>query len=248
MKIDEILMESVNDRGVFKALFVGGAPGSGKSYVLTKITDGTIQPRIVNTDIAYEKIAGMRGTDISSDNNKIAQDVVTQEAKILTKAKLTNYLNSMLPLFVDSTSNNQRTTSRRMRLLEEVGYDVAMVWVRTSLETALKRAEERDRHVDPEFIKELHERSEKSMAFFKSKLGNKFLIINNDEGELTDEVILAAYKKVSKFFKSDLENPIGIKQRDRLMLPNTSQKYLSPIQGSEGLEVIRDIVNRWYNV
>lgn len=247
MKINEILTESVNDKGIFKALFVGGGPGSGKSYVLTKITDGTISPKVVNTDDAYEGIAGMRGIDISTGNNKLVQKLITRDAKVLTKAKLTNYLNSMLPLVVDSTSNDKRTTLRRMRLLEDIGYDVGMVWVRTSLETSLKRAEERQRHVDPEFIKKTHEKSETTMAFFKSMLGNKFFIINNDEGELTDDVIIAAYKKAARFFKFKLENPVGIATRDKLMLPNTSQKFLSPIEGSEGLDVIRDITNRWYN-
>jgi len=40
MSVD--LLESVNDRGIFKAVFFAGIPGAGKSYVLNKISDGGI--------------------------------------------------------------------------------------------------------------------------------------------------------------------------------------------------------------
>lgn len=45
-----LLTESINDKGIFKAIFMAGTPGAGKSYVINKINDGKIQPRIVNTD------------------------------------------------------------------------------------------------------------------------------------------------------------------------------------------------------
>jgi len=51
MKLQQfIINESINDKGILKSVFMGGTPGAGKSYVLKKITDGNVNPRIVNTD------------------------------------------------------------------------------------------------------------------------------------------------------------------------------------------------------
>lgn len=47
---NELLTEGINDKGIFKCLFLAGSSASGKSYVLKKIKDGQIEPRIVNTD------------------------------------------------------------------------------------------------------------------------------------------------------------------------------------------------------
>ena len=47
---EDIISEGINDKGIFKACFMAGTPGSGKSYVISKISDGAIEPRIVNSD------------------------------------------------------------------------------------------------------------------------------------------------------------------------------------------------------
>jgi hypothetical protein len=40
----------VNDLGIFKACMMSGLSAGGKSYVISKISSGKIDPRIVNTD------------------------------------------------------------------------------------------------------------------------------------------------------------------------------------------------------
>lgn len=44
------LNEGINDKGIFKAAFMSGSSAAGKSYVISRITSGSIEPRIVNTD------------------------------------------------------------------------------------------------------------------------------------------------------------------------------------------------------
>ena len=60
----EFLNEGINDKGLYKAVFLGGTPGSGKSYVQKQVKDGTIEPRIVNTDKFIEFLANKRNIDI----------------------------------------------------------------------------------------------------------------------------------------------------------------------------------------
>ena len=61
MKTFDELQEGLNDPNIFKAFFLAGGPGSGKSYVVRKTTGGT-GLRVVNSDPAFEKLlkdAGM---------------------------------------------------------------------------------------------------------------------------------------------------------------------------------------------
>ena len=49
----QILTEGVYDQGIFKAFFMAGGPGSGKSYVAGKTTAG-LGLKVVNSDIVFE--------------------------------------------------------------------------------------------------------------------------------------------------------------------------------------------------
>ena len=53
MKTFHELQEGLYDPNIFKAFFLAGGPGSGKSYVATKATGGT-GLKTVNSDDAFE--------------------------------------------------------------------------------------------------------------------------------------------------------------------------------------------------
>ena len=54
MKTFTNLQEGLNDPNIFKAFFLAGGPGSGKSYVVRQTTGGT-GLQIVNSDDAFER-------------------------------------------------------------------------------------------------------------------------------------------------------------------------------------------------
>ena len=54
MKSYTDLQEGLYDPNIFKAFFLAGGPGSGKSYVVKKSTGGTGM-KIVNSDDVFEK-------------------------------------------------------------------------------------------------------------------------------------------------------------------------------------------------
>ena len=228
------LNEGIQDKGIFKAVFMAGTPGSGKSYTISKIKSGKIWPRIVNTDKTFP----LYKEDWFNNWNKISNKV-----KTINKNQLALYINSILPLFVDGTSNETSTVLRRTGLLESFGYDCAMIFVNTDLETSLERASKRERKVDPEFIKQVYDQTEKAKSFYKSKF-QTWLEINNNEGELTNKVIINAYKKVSQFYDSSIRNPIG-KEYKKVMLEN-GWKYLDP--NIKDLNNIKSLVDAWYQM
>ncbi len=229
----EYLQEGINDKGIFKAVFLSGIPGSGKSYTINKISDGTFEPRIVNTDKMVEFI--------DPDNGKEFNRIILDKSKVLTKSQLLLFIDSMLPLVIDGTSSNAGNLIQRMAALESIGYDIAMVWVNTDVETAIKRAAARERNVDADFIKRVNDKSGENKSFFKSKFST-FLEIDNNDGELTNKVITAAGKKMTSFFGSPIKNPIGKRNKQKLI--DTKEKFLIPSIFDKS--TIAKKINVWY--
>jgi predicted kinase len=226
-----LLSESINDKSLLKACFMSGSPASGKSYVLQKITSGAIAPRIVNTD----KITEFLGVHTT-------WNIHGSHVKLITQKQLTNYVNSLLPLWIDSTSTDEYVVLKRKNLLETYfGYDTAMIYVNTPLELVLKRNAERERHVDEKAIRKMYRESQlvkKDLA----KTFDFYFEINNDTDLLTDEIILESYKKAEKFFLSPLENGKG---KDILaQLQDKNKKYMSDLIPQE--EIWKPIQRFWY--
>ena len=55
MKTFQQIQEGVYDPNIFKAIFLAGGPGSGKSYVVRRSTGG-LGMKIVNSDDIYQKM------------------------------------------------------------------------------------------------------------------------------------------------------------------------------------------------
>lgn len=238
---DFMLIESINDKGIFKALFVIGSAGAGKSYTISNL-NGIISPKIVNTDRFLEFYAKKIGVKANSDNWR---ELFRDKTKHTTKQMTYNYLNGMLPLFIDSTSNDVANILSRAAVLESIGYDVGFVYVHADLDTVIKRVQKRNqsgnREVDLDFVKRAHEKTNTDIEFLKGK-GHFFLEIDNSDGEMTNEIMHTAFKKAQSFFKEDLKNPIG--NRTIKKLKDSSEKYLVPEIFTN--EELQNKVERWY--
>ncbi len=63
MKTFTDLQEGVYDPNIFKAFFIAGGPGSGKSFVVRKTTGG-LGMKIVNSDDIFEKLLDKEGLSL----------------------------------------------------------------------------------------------------------------------------------------------------------------------------------------
>ena len=78
------LQEGVYDPGIFKAFFLAGGPGSGKSYVTSRITPG-LGLKNVNSDTAFENALKKAGLSLDMPpEEKELRDVVRTKSKRLT--------------------------------------------------------------------------------------------------------------------------------------------------------------------
>jgi predicted ABC-type ATPase len=233
------ISESINDKGILKAVFVVGLPGAGKSYTVKQIS-GAVSPKVVNTDKAAEFLSTKWKKQINSDSWSDFKDT----AHRITETLLTNYLDGILPLFVDGTSNDVSNILHRMGILESLGYDIGVVFVDAPLDVAIKRAKDRaektGRHVDEDFIKQVHEQNLENATFLKGKV-NFFRQVDNS-GILDDKSMNNAFKAVQSFFSEPLENPVGKRMIEEMK--NKKQKYISPEIIPR--EVLAKKISGWY--
>ena len=101
MKTFTELQEGVYDPNIFKAIFLAGGAGSGKSYVARRTTGG-LGMKMVNSDDMFEKMlkdAGMETTpkDIYSDERQ----EIRGRAKAITARQKSNYIEGRLGMIID---------------------------------------------------------------------------------------------------------------------------------------------------
>lgn len=237
----QYLDESINDAGILKAIFVVGLPGAGKSYTVSKLR-GTISPLVVNTDRAAEYLSRKRNIMVNSQTWPEFKD----DAHRITQSQLFNYVNGLLPLFVDGTSNDVSNILHRMGVLESIGYDVGVVVINTDVDTAISRANARaaeiKRSVDEEFIRTVYAEHEANVAFLRSKVTFFHTVNNNTADVLSDEQMNIAFKKAQGFFTSPVSNPVG--KRLIATLKESGGKYLVPLITST--DALRKKITAWY--
>ena len=204
MKYYHELQEGLNDPNIFKAFFLAGGPGSGKSYVVRKTTGGT-GLKSVNSDDVFEKYLKDAGLSMKMGSEDPRRDVLRSRAKELTVARQKNYIEGRLGLIIDGTGKNYDKIAQQSTLLKQLGYDTHMIFVNTSLDIALQRNKERPRSVpDAEVVKSWKSVQSNLGKFSQHFKGNLIIIDNNDAGE---DVFTNVFKQVKRLLKKKVKNP-----------------------------------------
>ena len=223
------LLEGVYDPGIFKAFFLAGGAGSGKSYsaekatgsaagkfqwhekIEDKLTPGKVGPyglKVVNSDEQLEY--GLMKAKMSSNMKAYTsgeverKELIRQKAKEITKKREAGWIAGRLGLIIDGTAKNLSKLSIKKNKLEEIGYDTYMIFVNTSLDIALQQNSERKRVLPDEIIVETW----KEVQQVKGQLANIFPrgfieVTNNRAGE---DVFRKAFNEVSKLIKTPPKN------------------------------------------
>jgi len=200
------LQEGVYDPNIFKAIFLAGGPGSGKSYVVRRTTGG-LGMKIVNSDDIYEKMlkdAGMETTpeDIFSDKGQ----EIRVKAKGVTKRMQGNFLDGRLGLIIDGTGKDYDKISKQVSGLKQLGYECSMIFVNTSLETAQERNKMRKRTLPEKEVATMWNGVQQNMGKFQRLFGasNMIIVDNNDAGE---DVFEKVWKRCAMLIRKKVSNP-----------------------------------------
>jgi dephospho-CoA kinase len=175
--------EGVNDPHIFKAVFLAGGPGSGKSFVSKNILGGT-GLKTMNSDDVYEIL--MKKQDLALDPDTIASpqgQEIRDKAKLMTKRRSVNWIDGRLGLLIDGTGKDVAKYQKQAEFLRMLGYDVAMIFVNTSEEVAQQRNRQRARSLKPEMVSAMWNDVQQNLMKFQQIFGaGRFHIIDNSGG------------------------------------------------------------------
>ena len=204
MKKYHELQEGVYDPNIFKAFFLAGGPGSGKSYVVRRTTGGT-GLKIVNSDPVFESLLKKAGLSLKMPPEEFERkEVVRGRAKQIVKKQQANYLEGRLGIIIDGTGKDAGRISRQKASLEELGYDTYMIFVNTSIDVALERNEKRARSLQPSFVVKSWKDVQANIGAFNNMFRQGFIVVdNNDAGE---DVFQTVWKRIQGLLRKKVTN------------------------------------------
>ena len=217
--IEDLVKEGVYDPGIFKAVFLMGGPGSGKSTVVNKLGLKALGLKMVNTDQAFEnglKKAGLSLDLRGADFDKV--DPIRARAKKITGKNMDNYIAGRLGMIFDTTAANKSKIISYKKLLDKLGYEYKMVFVMTSLENAQKRNDMRARKLPPEIVKSDWDKAMAAANEYKKLFGRDFYEIKNDDTvQALDKKAGALYSKLMTWTTSYPKNKLALKWKERML-------------------------------
>ena len=223
------LDEGINDTAIFKAVFLAGGPGSGKSFIGTekKGVSPTVGAdpkqfmgggqlglinlglRVVNPDPAYEKLLKAAGLDPKSSDDiwsDEGQDIRVKASAMTAKQKA-HYVNERLGIIIDGTGKDVNKIIGQKKLLDDAGYETAMIYVNTNLETAIARDAKRDRTLGAKAVTKMWDAVQKNVKKYKSIFGSNMYIIDNSDGSNWFGESQKAHKKIEKWVRKSPSSP-----------------------------------------
>ena len=204
MKTYHELQEGVYDPNIFKAFFLAGGPGSGKSYVVRRTTGGT-GLKIVNSDLAFESLIRKAGLSLKMPPEEFERkEKVRAHAKKITAKRQQNYLDGRLGLIIDGTGKDADKILKQKAGLEELGYDTYMIFVNTSIDVALQRNAMRARSLQASEVVRMLKEVQGNMGKFSNMFRQGFIVVdNNDAGE---DIFQGIWKRIQGLLKKKVSN------------------------------------------
>ena len=210
-KFDDIrfqdLQEGLYDPNIFKAFFLAGGPGSGKTFVTGNAFGGT-GLKVINSDAAFERSIKKAGLSLKMpDSEEEARDMIRTRAKAITGSMMDMAIKGRLGLVIDGTGRDYDKISAQMKMLQQLGYDCYMVFVNTSLDVALERNTNRPRSVPEYIVNKSWTAVQSNIGKFQNLFGmGNMVIVDNNKSD--KELITIVMNKVSKSVRRLLSNKI----------------------------------------
>ena len=214
MRIEEIvksLEEGPNDPHIFKAVFLAGGPGSGKSFVANKMLSGT-GLKTVNSDDVYEYL--MKKNDMDMSDPEVIASPQGQETRNKAKAMTSKrqgdmstgkggYLEGRLGLIIDGTGKDVAKVAKASEQLKQLGYETMMLFVNTSEDVAQERNMKRARSIPREMVSKMWNAVQQNLMKFQQVFGAANFHVVDNSGGLEDperkENFLEVQRAIDKF-------------------------------------------------
>jgi len=207
---EQFLKEGVYDPNIFKAVFMAGGPGSGKSFIAGK-TAGGLGLKTINSDNAFERILKKEGLSLKMPGPETIEkdwNVPRARAKKVTEKKKFHAVKGRLGIIIDGTGHKYDKVAGQSAMLEQLGYETSMIFVNTSLEVSLYRNEKRTRSVQPRLVKQSWKDVQANMGKYQRFFGPaNFFIVDNNGFE--EDMLEISTKKIRKAISKPVKNAIA---------------------------------------
>jgi len=175
------------DRGLFKAIFITGGPGSGKDII---IREGIPESRIVELDATQAMNYLMNKKTLSEHSSDIRQEAIRNR----------------MPLIINATADRFECITQIKEELEELGYSTMMVYVDTTNAVSKERNGCLKRMVEESVRADKWKMAQVSKVGFHSLFEDFNLFQNNDELEVVEEHITDVYDHAREFLDREIVN------------------------------------------
>jgi predicted RNA binding protein YcfA (HicA-like mRNA interferase family) len=258
-EFEQFLTEGVHDKGIFKAVFLFGGPGSGKDYVLSRTLDGHGLTEI-NSDKAFEFLMDKENLDMRMpENEKERRDVVRGRAKNVTELRQRLALFGRNGIIVNGTGDDVEKITKIKERLENLGYETSGIMVNTDDEVSKQRNVERGqrggRTVPEEIRKEKWDGVQAARPSYAKMFGDNYKEFDNSNDLRTadpkivqakEKELMDLYKGVQKFVSKPPKNPNAklwvaseLEKKDTLKID--PKKEVAPHEGSKASEQAREM-------
>lgn len=178
------------DRGMFKAIFVTGGPGSGKDVIIREaIAEGRI------TELNF-----VQAIDYLGDKQKLSE-----QSKDFRREAIRN----RGPLIINGPADNNERVMQIKESLEEIGYETMMVFVDTSDEVSKERNSLLSRMMVESVRQDKWAKSQRNTKYF-TEVFTKFVPFDNTgDIESKEEDIHDIYESTRDFLDSRISNEVA---------------------------------------
>jgi predicted kinase len=210
------------DRGMFKAIFVTGGPGSGKDII---IREAIAEARAVEMTSQY-------ALSVLLDKQKLSEN--TNDHRV-------NAIRYRSPLIINGNADNYDTMHSIKEELEELGYSTMMVYVNTTNEISKQRNQNLTRMVSESIREEKWYNSQVNKVKFHEQFNDFNLFENNDAPETLEFAITEVYEHVADFLDRNVKNSIreDWEQRNEAVRPKNRFKNLLKNNNCTACQMIR---------
>ena len=203
-----IINEGVYDLNIFKAVFMAGGPGSGKTHIADR-TAGGLGLKAINSDDPFEIYLKKAGLSLKMPDTETAErDPLRAKAKRVTVKKQALAVEGRLGLLIDGTGHEYDKVAKRAAELNQIGYETSMIFVNTSLEVSLARNQKRTRSVQPSLVKKSWKDVQANMGKYQSFFGpaNFFIVDNNG---VEQDMLEISAKHIRRALSKSVNNTIA---------------------------------------
>jgi len=209
------LHENIN-RGVFKAIFVTGGPGSGKDIIIR------------------ESIPEARAVELNSNQ---AYDYLADKQKLSEKTSdfRREAIRNRGPLIINGPADSIDKINHIKEELEDLGYSTMMVFVNTTNEVSQERNTKLSRMMVESIRYDKWSQAQKNKELFAEAFDNFMQIDNTGSLESIEEDITKTYLNINEFIENKMYGDISLswlEKRGKLNIGNNLVKEEKNVQST----------------